>query len=148
MARRATYMVDGRFFGYFFFWKVEGTVRIHVNSRVAHMWLPYRVINVQVGGGGGNEHQKTQKIWKFLNLHKGDREHCRPYWISWMVAILNNQRWQPFKIDNFISKAYFGYLRCLTYCWWRGAYDHWRSITECPWLPIVAHSNKSVSRSK
>ena len=42
VARRATYVVDGRFFGHFF-WKVEGTVRIHVNSRVAPM---------QDGGGG------------------------------------------------------------------------------------------------
>ena len=45
-------MVDGRFFGHYF-WKVEGTVRIHVNSCVAHVWLPYMVINVQDGGGGG-----------------------------------------------------------------------------------------------
>ena len=42
-------MVDGRFFGHFF-WKVEGTVRTHVNSRVAHMWLPYTVINMWGGG--------------------------------------------------------------------------------------------------
>ena len=34
VARRATYVIDGRFFGHYF-WKVEGTVRIHVNSRVA-----------------------------------------------------------------------------------------------------------------
>ena len=26
-----------------------------------------------------------------------------------------------------------------------GSYDHGRSITECPWLPIVAPSNQSVS---
>ena len=45
VARRATYVVDGRFFGHFF-WKVEGTERTHVNSRVAHVWLPYTVINV------------------------------------------------------------------------------------------------------
>ena len=45
VARRATYVVDGRFFGHFF-WKVEGTVRTHVNSRVADVWLPYTVINV------------------------------------------------------------------------------------------------------
>ena len=43
------WLTDG-FFGHFF-WKVEGTVRIHVNSCVAHMWLPYTVINVQAGGG-------------------------------------------------------------------------------------------------
>ena len=47
-------MVDGRFFAHFF-WKVEGTVRTHVNSRVAHVWLPYTVINVQAGGGGGKQ---------------------------------------------------------------------------------------------
>ena len=50
MARRATYVVDGRFFAHYF-WKVEGTLRIQVNSRVAHVWLPYTVINVQDGGG-------------------------------------------------------------------------------------------------
>ena len=114
-------MVDGGFFDHFF-WKVEETVRTHVNSRVAHVWLPYTVINVQ--GRGGNEHRKTQKIGKFLNLHKGDREHCQPYWISTMAAILNDQRWQPFKIENFISKAYLGYLRCLTHHWWRGVFKH------------------------
>ena len=51
VARRATYVVDGRFFAHYF-WKVEGTVRIHVNSRVAHVWLPYTVINVQAAEGG------------------------------------------------------------------------------------------------
>ena len=73
-------MVDRWFFGHYF-WKVEGTVCTHVNSCVAHVWLPYTVINVQAGGEG-NEHWKTQKIWKFENLHKGDREHCQPYLIS------------------------------------------------------------------
>ena len=42
-------MVDGRFFGHFF-WKVKGTVHIHVNYRVAHMWLSYTVLNVWEGG--------------------------------------------------------------------------------------------------
>ena len=42
-------MVDGWFFGHFF-WKVEGTVCTHVNSRMAHVWLPYTVINVWGGG--------------------------------------------------------------------------------------------------
>ena len=49
MARRATYVVDGWFFGHFF-WKVEGTVRTHINSSVAHVWLMYTVINMQGGG--------------------------------------------------------------------------------------------------
>ena len=56
-------MVDGRFFGHFF-WKVEGTVRIHVNSRVAHVWLPYTVINVWGGGGIAN----IGKLGKFGKL--------------------------------------------------------------------------------
>ena len=38
------WLTDG--FSVTVFWKVEGTVRIHVNSRVAHVWLPYTVINV------------------------------------------------------------------------------------------------------
>ena len=42
------WLTDG-FFGHFF-WKVEGTVRTHINSRVAHVWLPYTVINVWGGG--------------------------------------------------------------------------------------------------
>ena len=65
VARRATYVVDGRFFGHFF-WKVEGTVRIHVNSRVAHVWLPYTVINVQGGGGKQtSENLENLEILKF-----------------------------------------------------------------------------------
>ena len=71
MARRATYVVDGRFFGHFF-WKVEGTVRTHVNSRVAHVWLPYTVINV---GGGNCKHRKTWKVRKTSNFYKGGGEH-------------------------------------------------------------------------
>ena len=84
VARRATYVVDGRFFGHFF-WKVEWTVRTHVNSRVAHMWLPYTVINVQ--GGGGNEHRKTQKIWKFLKI-------CIKVTGS-IVSHIGSHEWQP-----------------------------------------------------
>ena len=66
-------MVDGRFFAHFF-WKVEGTVRIHVNSRVAHVWLPYTVINVQ-DGGGDSELRKTRKVQKTSNFFKGGGEH-------------------------------------------------------------------------
>ena len=69
VARRATYVVDGRFFGHFF-WKVEGTVRTHVNSRVAHVWLLYTVINVWEGGNC--EHRKVQKTSIF---NKGGGEH-------------------------------------------------------------------------
>ena len=75
MARRATYVVDGRFFAHYF-WKVEGTVRIHVNSRVAHVWLPYTVINVQAAEGGGHsELRKTRKVRKTSNFYKGGGEH-------------------------------------------------------------------------
>ena len=73
VARRATYVVDGRFIAHYF-WKVEGTVRIHVNSRVAHVWLPYTVINVQ-DGGGDSELRKTRKVWKTSNFFKGGGEH-------------------------------------------------------------------------
>ena len=62
-------MVDGRFFGHFF-WKVEGTVRIHVNSRVAHVWLPYMVINVQGGWVGGGEGKRTSENSKNLEIFK------------------------------------------------------------------------------
>ena len=73
MARRATYVVDGRFFGHFF-WKLEGTVRTHVNSHVAHVWLPYTVINVW-GVGGNCEHRKTRKVCKTSIFNKGGGEH-------------------------------------------------------------------------
>ena len=59
-------MVDGRFFGHLF-WKVEGTVRTHINSRVADVWLPYTVINVQDGGGDSELH-KTRKVQKTSNF--------------------------------------------------------------------------------
>ena len=65
-------MVDGRFFGHFF-WKVEGTVCTHINSCVAHVWLPYMVINVW--GGGNCEHRKTRKVRKTSIFNKGSGEH-------------------------------------------------------------------------
>ena len=64
MAHRATYVVDGRFFGHFF-WKVEGTVHTHVNSHVAHVWLPYMVINVQGGGATNIGNLENSEIFKF-----------------------------------------------------------------------------------
>ena len=63
-------MVDGRFFGHIF-WKVEGTVRIHVS----HVPLPYIVINVQDGGGGIQNIGKLKKFGKLQNSFKGCREH-------------------------------------------------------------------------
>ena len=73
VARRATYVVDGRFFCHFF-WKVEGTVRTHVNSRVARMWLQFTVINVQ-DVGGDSELCKTRKVRKTSNFYKHGGEH-------------------------------------------------------------------------
>ena len=68
-------MVDERFFAHYF-WKVEGTVRIHVNSCVAHVWLPCTVINVQDGvGRGGSKLHKTWKVRKTSNFNKGGGEH-------------------------------------------------------------------------
>ena len=66
-------MVDGRFFGHYF-WKVEGTVRIHINSPVAPVWVPYTLINKQDRGGHSELH-KTQKVQKTSNLYKGGGEH-------------------------------------------------------------------------
>ena len=51
-------MIDGRFFGHFF-WKVKGTVRIHIT----HVQLPYTVINMQDGQGANNG--KLGKFRKF-----------------------------------------------------------------------------------
>ena len=47
-----------------------------------YLQLPYMVINVQNGGGGHSELQKTQKVQKASNYFKGGREHKRPYCIS------------------------------------------------------------------
>ena len=65
VARRATYVVDGPFFGHYF-WKVEGTVRIHVS----HVQLPYMVINVHgnMQGGGGGMNRTLEKLGNFGNL--------------------------------------------------------------------------------
>ena len=66
MARRATYVVDGRFFGHFF-WKVVGTVRI----QVSHVQLPHTVINVRSnmqGGRGLNQTSKNSEISKIFKL--------------------------------------------------------------------------------
>ena len=55
-------MVDGRFFSHFF-WKVEGTVRIHVS----HVQLPYTVINIQAKEGEEQTSEKLEnlEIYKF-----------------------------------------------------------------------------------
>ena len=66
MARRATYVVDGRFFGRFF-WKVEGTVHIHVS----HVQLPYTVINVHgnmQGEGGVNRTSENSEISEIFKM--------------------------------------------------------------------------------
>ena len=66
VARRATYVVDRRFFAHFF-WKVEGTVRTHVNSHVAHVWLPYMVINMWGEGElQTSKNSESSENFKFL----------------------------------------------------------------------------------
>ena len=59
VAHRATYVVDGQFFGHFF-WKVEGTVHIHMS----HVQLPYTVINMHgnMQGGGGRTEPNIRKL--------------------------------------------------------------------------------------
>ena len=57
-------MVDGLVFGHFF-WKVEGTVCIHVS----HVQLPYKVINMQDGGGGAfqtSENSESSENFKLF----------------------------------------------------------------------------------
>ena len=63
VARRATYMVDEWFFRHIF-WKVEGTVRIHVS----HIQLPYMVINMHGNMQGGGTKLNIGKLKKFENL--------------------------------------------------------------------------------
>ena len=57
------WLTDG--FSVTVFWKVEGTVRTHVNSRVANVWLPYTVINVW-GGLRTSENSESLENFKFL----------------------------------------------------------------------------------
>ena len=47
-------------------------MRIHVNSRVANVWLPYTVINMQGGGKQTSENSESLKNFKF---YKGGGEH-------------------------------------------------------------------------
>ena len=60
MARRATYVVDGRFFGHFF-WKVEGSSAHTRESHAAH------VCHMQLTCGkllyGGGEPLRVTTIW-------------------------------------------------------------------------------------
>ena len=83
VARRATYVVDGRFFAHFF-WKVEGTVRIHVNSRVAHVWLPCRMVAEAIPNFGKlGKFGKLQifiKVVGSISGHIGSHE-WQPSWI-------------------------------------------------------------------
>ena len=141
VACRATYVVDRRFFGHFLGrWRGQcANTLIHIHTSES---CTATIHATSMQGGRGFKCWKTWKIQKTSNLNTGGREHYWPYWISWMVAILNNQRWWPPKIQNFISRVYLEYLRSLTYYWWRGAYKHWRSITEWPLLPILIPSNQ------
>ena len=51
MARRATYVVDGRFFGHFF-WKVEGSSAHTRESRAAHVCHVQLTCGKLLYGGG------------------------------------------------------------------------------------------------
>ena len=77
---KPTYVFDGRFFAHYF-WKVEGTVRINVNSHVAHVWLLYTVINMQDGGGIPNfvKLGKFGKLQIFIKVVGSISGHIRSY---------------------------------------------------------------------
>ena len=107
------------------FLQLEGTlcrgIYIHGNSCVEHIgWLG-----------------ETWKIWKTSNLNEGGREHQWSYWIPWMVAMLNYQRWKPLKIGNLMLKAYFEvfevfYLLLVEGSLWPLKIHHWVSlVTNC-----------------
>ena len=78
-------MVDERFFAHYF-WKVEGTVRIHVNSRVAHIWLPCTVINVQDGVGG---------VPNFVKLGKFGKLQIFIKMVGSISGHIRSHEWQP-----------------------------------------------------
>ena len=56
-------MVDGQFFGHFF-WKVVGSCAIHVS----HVQLPYMVINMHGNMQGGGIEPTIAKLGNFENL--------------------------------------------------------------------------------
>ena len=61
-------------------------MRIHVNSRVAHVWLPYTVINVQAGGGGETNIGKLGKFGNFKICIKVTGS---------IVSHIGSHEWQP-----------------------------------------------------
>ena len=65
VARRATYVVDGRFFGHFF-WKVEGSSTHTYESCAAHVWqLTCMVITIWWRGAlmCGSRVAYTAHVW-------------------------------------------------------------------------------------
>ena len=84
VARRATYVVDGRFFGHFF-WKVEGTVRIHVSHIHTR---ESRTANVQVEGWGFRE-LNIGKLKKFGKL----KIHIKV--AGSIIGHVGSHKWQP-----------------------------------------------------
>ena len=98
------WLTDGFLVTFFGRWK--GAVRIHVSHVHTH---ESHTANVQGGGGGGFGEPNIGKLKKFGKLKiciKVAGSIIRPCWISQIAAILN-QRWQPLKIRNLISQAYF-----------------------------------------
>ena len=63
-------------------------MRIHVNSHVAHVWLPYTVINVQVGGEGRGE-TNIGELGNFRNF-----KICIKVTGS-IVSDIGSHEWQP-----------------------------------------------------
>ena len=89
MARRATYVVDGRFFGHFF-WKVEGSSAHTRESCATH------VCHVQLTCGkllyGGGEPSRVAHVWQLtctLLLYGGGEPsrvaHMCHMWQMWHV---------------------------------------------------------------
>ena len=130
-------MVDGRFFGHFF-WKVEGTVRAQVNSRVAHVWLPYTVINVLGGGRIANIGKlgKFGKLQIFIKVGGSISGHIGSLeWYLWVepskalfdICGWNHHRWCLIPVVGTIHS-----LCCLKFC-------HAQSISVKALTPRMDH---------
>ena len=145
---RATYVVDGRFFFLFlvtFFarWREQcAYMLIHVQL------LCTLVINMQGRGSG------------FQTLENSDNSENFKFKLRWQGALttvsdlMNGSHLELLKMvvsqnrEFDIKCRFWSVFMCLTHCWCSRAYDHWRSITEYPWLPIVTPSNQSVGENE
>ena len=135
MARRATYVVDGRFFGHFF-WKVEGSSAYTCESRAAHLWqLTCMVITIWWRGALTCG---TCSSCVAINMHSNYYmvEGSPHVWLmcgmcSSCVAINVNGNYYMVE-----GSPHVWQLMCMIITiWWKGAF------TCCSHVAINVHSN-------